>query len=83
MDDFKFPVLDNKKTGERIKAVRIQNGYSVRELQEVLGFTTPQAIYKWQWGESIPDVQNLLAIAKLFHVTIDSLLVTEEEGGQR
>ena len=78
MSNFTFPVIDLVKTGKNIKYLREQAGISVKDLQEVLGFTTPQAIYKWQWGETLPDIQNLLLMAKLFNVKVEDILVTND-----
>ena len=54
-----FPTLDLKATGANIAALRKAKGYSVRDLQAFLGFEKPQAIYKWQWGQSLPSGDNL------------------------
>ena len=75
MHNITYPVIDQVKTGKNIKHLREQAGMSVRELQKLLRFTTPQAIYKWQWGDSLPDIQNLLYMAKLFNVSIEDVLV--------
>ena len=50
----KVPVIDLRATGQNIKNMRQSAGISVRDLQAVLGFTNPQAIYKWQNGDSLP-----------------------------
>ena len=41
------PFVDMKLTGQNITALREQRGLSVRDLQDLLGFATPQSIYKW------------------------------------
>lgn len=74
----KFPVINNIETGKRIEQLRKKNGYTVKQLQEVFSFTSPQSIYKWQWGETLPDIQNLLMLAKLFNCKIEDILVYEE-----
>lgn len=71
--------IDLEQTGRRIRALREQEGMSVRELQEVFGFTTPQAIYKWQYGECLPAVENLLVLSRLFHTNVEGLLVVVED----
>ncbi len=43
-----LPVIDMVRTGQNIATLRKQAGLSVRDLQDVFGFATPQAIYKWQ-----------------------------------
>ena len=69
-----IPVVNLKETGRNICALREQSGISVRELQCLLGFATPQAIYKWQHGDSLPTVDNLVALSAIFSVPIDSIL---------
>ena len=49
---------------------------TVKELQEVFGFATPQAIYKWQQGKSLPSVDNLYALGALFEVPMEDILVS-------
>ena len=39
------------------------------------GFEGPQAIYKWQWGQCLPSIDNLFALSKLFNTSIDEILV--------
>lgn len=40
-----FPIVDMKRTGRNIAALREQRGLSVSQLQRLMGFATPQAIY--------------------------------------
>ena len=69
-----IPVVNLKQTGQNIYDLREQAGISVRELQGLLGFATPQAIYKWQRGDSLPTVDNLVALSAIFSVPVDSIL---------
>ncbi len=71
------PVVDLKLTGQNITALRKQRGISVRELQRMLGIATPQAIYKWQRGETLPSVENLAALACVLSVSIDEILAVD------
>lgn len=70
-----FPIIDVKATGANILRLRKLNGLSVKDLQLYFGFEGPQAIYKWQWGECLPAVDNLFALSKLFHISIEEILV--------
>ena len=70
-----FPVIDMAATGSVIKALREQNGYSVQDVQEYFGFDQPQAIYKWQRGETLPSVDNLYALSTLLGEPIKDILV--------
>ena len=73
-----FPVIDLKATGANIIRLRKECGLTVKDLQEYFGFECPQAIYKWQWGQSLPTIDNLFALSKLLHTTIDEILVESQ-----
>ncbi len=70
-----IPTIDMVATGQNIIRLRQQNGLSVKELQEIFGFTTPQAIYKWQHGTALPTLDNLLVLAAVFQVHMEDILV--------
>lgn len=72
-----IPTIDMIKTGENITRLRENCGLSVKELQNIFGFTTPQAIYKWQHGTALPLVDNLVVLAAIFNVTVDDILVLD------
>ena len=74
-----FPVIDLIETGHRIEGQRRKAGLTVRDLQAFFGFEYPQAIYKWQRGECLPTVDNLLALSRLLQVTMEDLLVYEDQ----
>ena len=71
-----IPMIDMAGTGQNIVTLRKAAGVSVKDLQDVFGFATPQAIYKWQHGESLPTVDNLVALSAIFSVPIDAILIT-------
>ena len=73
-----IPAIDAVKTGERINQLRVEKKLSVKDIQGVFGFTTPQAIYKWQRGEALPSVDNLVVLARIFEVSIEEILVVSE-----
>lgn len=70
-----IPVIDMTATGNNIMRMRINAGMTVKDLQDVFGFTTPQAIYKWQRGTALPTVDNLVVLSAVFGVKIDDILV--------
>lgn len=72
-----IPIINMTATGENIRQLREIQGISVKDLQDVFGFTNPQAIYKWQNGMSIPTLDNLVILASVLGTTIDDILVTE------
>ncbi len=72
-----LPVIDMVRTGQNIAGLRKQAGLSVRDLQDVFGFATPQAIYKWQQGVALPTIDNLVVLAAVLQVRLDDILVTD------
>lgn len=74
-----LPAIDMKKTGENINRLRKQAGLSVKDLQGIFGFATPQAIYKWQQGAALPTIDNLVVLAAVFQVPMDDILVIDAE----
>ena len=70
-----IPTIDMLRTGQNINRLRKKAGISVRDLQDVFGFGTPQAIYKWQHGAALPTIDNLVVLAAVLGVKIDDVLV--------
>ena len=76
---YKVPVIDLKATGQNIELLRKSAGVSVRDIQDVMGFANPQAVSKWQKGVCLPTIDNLVILAAVLDVTIDEILVYDEE----
>ena len=70
-----IPTIDMVRTGQNINRLRRNAGVSVKDLQDVFGFATPQAIYKWQHGTALPTIDNLVVLAAVLGVKIDDILV--------
>lgn len=77
-----MPVIDMVKTGQNIGRLRKQAGLSVRDLQDIFGFATPQAIYKWQQGAALPTLDNLVVLAAVLQVRMDDILVITDPGAR-
>ncbi len=73
-----MPAIDMVATGQNITRLRDDRGLTVRDLQEIFGFATPQAIYKWQHGTTLPTVDNLLVLAAIFGVHIEDILAVNQ-----
>ena len=71
-------VILSQETGMHIKRLMKENGISVREVQESLGLESPQAVYKWLHGTSLPALDNLLALSRLLGVRMEDILVCTE-----
>lgn len=76
----RIPVIDMTATGINITRMRIAAGLTVKDVQDVFGFSTPQAIYKWQRGAALPTVDNLVVLAAIFGVKIDDILIFQDCG---
>ncbi len=68
----------NIEIANRLAALRKQNGLSQEQLADRLGISR-QAISKWERAESSPDTDNLIALAKLYQVSLDELLKMDPE----
>ena len=65
---------------EKLYALRKKSGLSQEQLAEQLNVSR-QAISKWESGQSVPEVDKLIAISKYFNVTLDYLM--KEDDGQQ
>ena len=76
--------INTVATGKRIKELRKEHNLKVREIMEALGLESEQAIYKWQRGDSVPTLDNLLVLSELFDCRMDDIVVAshgrDEEG---
>lgn len=72
-----YPTINLCATGERIRRLRMAAGLSVRDLSQLLLLSDVQAVYKWQRGENLPSMENLVLLSWLFGVPIDKILVVE------
>lgn len=70
-----LPSIDMAATGDNIIRLRRRNGLTVQDLQNVFGFSTPQAIYKWQRGVAMPTLDNLVVLASVFGTTMDAIVI--------
>ena len=67
--------INTVATGQNINRLRVAAGLTVRDMQMVFGFSTPQAIYKWIHGTALPSIDNLVILADMLNVTMDEIVV--------
>ena len=72
-----IPVVNLEATGENINRMRLEAGIAVKDIQEVCGFSSPNAVYKWIHGQNLPTVDNMVILASLLETTVDDILVVE------
>ena len=78
------PFINTAATGQNINRLRAAAGLTVRDMQMIFGFTTPQAIYKWIHGTALPTIDNLVILADVLDVTMNEIIVvsrTAEKSG--
>ena len=61
-----FPVIDKKKTAERISAIMKVYGKTPADIQNYLKLSCVQTVYRWLEGVNIPSIDNLYALSQLF-----------------
>lgn len=69
--------IQQKETGNRIKRLLKENGYTVKDVQGAMGFENPQAVYKWLAGRSLPSIDNFIILSRLLHTSIEDILVVD------
>lgn len=69
-------IADPIGTGMNIKRLKEEHDLTVEVIRDALGFTTPQAIYKWMRGDGMPSVDSLIVLADLFGCRIDDIVAT-------
>lgn len=65
------------KLADRLQDVRKKHGFSQEELADKLDVSR-QAVSKWERGEASPDTENLIALSKIYKISIDELINGEE-----
>lgn len=68
--------IDMKATGDRIRSYIKSQKMKISDVQAAFGFNTPQAIYKWMRGDTMPTIDNFVILADIFDVEIGDIVVT-------
>lgn len=63
----------NLLISQNLVLLRRKHGYTLEQAAEKIGVTR-QAVAKWESGETLPDVCNCDALARLYNVSLDDLL---------
>ena len=73
--------IDLAATGGKIKQLRKSNAMKVSELAKVM-HSSENTILKWQRGECLPTIDNLLVLSILFDTPMDDIIQREERGDE-
>lgn len=68
----------NIEIANRLVELRKKRGLSQEDLAQELGISR-QAVSKWERAESSPDTDNLILLARLYGISLDDMLKTDEE----
>ena len=71
------PYINVVAAGQNINRMRIAACISVKDMQAVFGFATPQDSHKWLHGTSLPTIDNLVILAAILGVTMDDIVVVD------
>ncbi len=69
------PYFDPVLTGKNLRRIRKMNHKSVEAIREYMGLESTQAIYKWEQGKCFPTVDNFVALARMYDMHVEELLV--------
>ncbi len=70
-----MPIIDTVKTGQNIRDMRIRAGMTIKDIQRICGISAA-AVCKWQNGQAVPTVDNLVVLSSIWNVRIDDIIAT-------
>lgn len=77
MENIQTEVM-NMDISERLQELRKKEGYSQEQVAEMLGLSR-QAISKWESGQGKPEIDNLIKLTEIYHVSADYILLGTEK----
>lgn len=63
---------------DKLQLLRKQNGYSQEQLSDKLGIAR-QTLSKWETGQTVPELGNLISLSNLYGITIDRIVKEDDE----
>ena len=71
-----MPTIDMTATGRNIKNKRIGAGMSVADITNACGVSAA-AVCKWQSGQTIPSIDNMIVLAAIWNCKLDDIVVIQ------
>ena len=68
------PLINKRETGINLRRIMDIRGITPKDVQEYLGFSCVQSVYRWLDGINMPTIDNLYALSELFQVPIDAIV---------
>ena len=73
-DDFATDYyLGSDKLGEKIKNRRMAKNLTVKDVADKM-MVSPQAVYRWESGERMPDIVTFLSLVRMFGISVEEML---------
>lgn len=80
-DGKKFPAIDTKKTGERLRTICSAYQITVKDIQEFAHIASNQAVYSWFNGKALPSVDNFYALSRMTGIPMENMII--EQGSEK
>ncbi len=71
-------MLDCIAVGKKIQEYRLRSNYNQEQLAELL-YVSRQAVSRWELGQAVPTIDNLITLTRLFGVSFEDLLCLNDE----
>lgn len=68
--------INMEETGKKIKKMREMSGMTIKQVQDACGISAA-AVCKWQKGQTLPSIDNLLILSVIWNVRMDDLIVKQ------
>lgn len=68
--------INMEETGKKIKKMREMSGMTIKQVQDACGISAA-AVCKWQNGQALPSIDNLLILSVIWNVRMDDLIVKQ------
>lgn len=75
--------VNMEETGANIKRLIKASGYTMEDIMTFTGVTTPQAVYKWLSGKSLPSIESLVILSEVLGLSIRNILVIDGDFNPR
>ena len=69
--------VDMTAAGKKIHEMRVAAGMTIRDIQNACGVSAA-AVTKWQNGQTVPSIDNMVILSEIRNVRIDDIVVTEK-----
>lgn len=71
-------MLDVVKIGQQLKLLRLNQNLSQEEVATAI-YVTRQAVSSWEMGISLPAIDSLISLVKIYHASVEEMLCLDEE----